>query len=119
MYHSSVKSIFVEEQNDVPPICPKPRKLGSTTTLPEFLKSLNCNDNSQKNFDGRSGILNIVAEKTRDGRNSPSCYSGSPPGRTSNPLVQDVQFIQQMEHFSPLTRTNLSDKFGFTSVSPA
>lgn len=45
MYHSSVKSIFVEEQNDVPPICPKPRKLGSTTTLPEFLKSLNCNDN--------------------------------------------------------------------------
>ncbi|MCD9638467.1 hypothetical protein HAX54_022466 [Datura stramonium] len=125
MYHSSVKNIFVEEKNhvgndDVPPICPKPRRLGSTT-LPEFLKSLNCcNDNSQKNFDGRGGILNIVAEKTiRDGRNSASCYSGSPPGRTSNPLVQDVQFIRQMEHFSPLTRTNLSDKFGFTSASPA
>ncbi|OIT33281.1 PREDICTED: uncharacterized protein LOC109206210 [Nicotiana attenuata] len=124
MHHSSVKSIFVEEKNklnnggnNVPPICPKPRKPGST--LPEFLKSLNYNDNSQKNFDGRSGILNIVADKTRDGRKSPSCYSGSPPGRTDNPLVHDVQFIRQMEHFSPLTRTKLSDKFGFTSVSPA
>ncbi|KAK4346959.1 hypothetical protein RND71_033298 [Anisodus tanguticus] len=121
MYHSSMKSIFVEEknvENNVPPICPKPRRLGSTT-LPEFLKSLNCNDNSQKNFDGRSGILSVVAEKIRDGKNSPSCYSGSPPGRTGNPLVHDVQFIQQMEHFSPLTRTNLSDKFGFTCVSPS
>ncbi|KAM3285682.1 hypothetical protein P3S67_024481 [Capsicum chacoense] len=118
MYHSSVNNIFVEDKNHVSPICPKPRKLGSNT-LPEFLKSINSNDNSQKNLDGTSGILNIVAEKTKDGRNSPSCYSGSPPGRTSNPLVQDVQFIKQMEHFSPLTRTNLSDKFGYTSVSPA
>nr|GMC54274.1 uncharacterized protein LOC109167626 [Ipomoea batatas]GMC67721.1 uncharacterized protein LOC109167626 [Ipomoea batatas] len=113
--------------NEVP-LCPKPRRLASA--LPEFLKPLRCSKHSQMSFDGgRSEILNIIGgdpQKVRDGRDatmcsgcSPSCYSGSPPGRTDNPLIHDVQFVHQMELFSPLTRTKLSDKFGFTSASPA
>ncbi|KAK6922547.1 hypothetical protein RJ641_010851 [Dillenia turbinata] len=105
------------------PICPKPRRAGST--VPDILKQHTCGKHSQQITDGRSKILNMIAEKSNDGRESVctgcslSCYSGSPPGRTENPLVHDVQFVHQMEVLSPFTRTKLSDKFGsFTSASP-
>ncbi|XVF15969.1 hypothetical protein REPUB_Repub09cG0201700 [Reevesia pubescens] len=104
------------------PLCPKPRRVGPA--VPEFLKPLRCNKHSQPNNDGSSGVLNMIAEKTIDGRESactgcsPSCYAGSPPGRTDNPLVHDMHFVHQMELLSPFTRTKLSDNFGFTSASP-
>ncbi|CAL5373460.1 unnamed protein product [Camellia sinensis] len=132
MHHLAVKSNLVNagaettklliEGSDGQPVCPKPRRLGSP--LPEFLNPLRCTKHSQPNTNERSPILNIMAEKTIDGRESVctgcsvSCYSGSPPSRTDNPLVHDVQFMHQMEVFSPFTRTKLSDKFGFTSASP-
>ncbi|MBA0741889.1 hypothetical protein Gogos_015009 [Gossypium gossypioides] len=103
-------------------LCPKPRRVGPV--VPEFLKPLRCTKHSEHNTDGRSGVLNIIAETTNDGRESactgcsPSCYAGSPPGRTGNPLVHDVNFIHQMELLSPFTRAKLSDKFGITSASP-
>ncbi|KAL1824982.1 hypothetical protein DCAR_0313088 [Daucus carota subsp. sativus] len=107
------------------PVCPKPRRLGSA--VPELLKPLKCSKHSQLNPDYRSGILGVIAEKTAEGREiicsgcSPTCYTGSPPSRTDNPLVHDVQFVHQMEPFLPLAapRRNLSDKFGFASASPA
>ncbi|KAH7519884.1 uncharacterized protein LOC107424456 [Ziziphus jujuba] len=132
MHHLAVKSNLVDSDSGVDrlnsgtnflqPLCPKPRRLGPA--IPEFLKPLRCTKHSQANTDGRNGILNIITEKNSEGRecicnwcSPPACYSGSPPGRTDNPLVHDVQFMNQMEHLSPFSRTKLSDKFGFTSAS--
>ncbi|XP_075654301.1 uncharacterized protein LOC142624575 [Castanea sativa] len=132
MHHSAVKSNLVDSGSETnklgsrgndQPLCPKPRRIGPA--IPDFLKPQRCGKHSQPNIEGRRDILNIISEKnSTDGRDSicngctPSCYPGSPPGRTDNPLVHDVQFIHQMELLSPFTRTKLSDKFGFTSASP-
>ncbi|KAG6773810.1 hypothetical protein POTOM_021147 [Populus tomentosa] len=131
MYRLPVKSNVVDSGSDTTkkgfgdnnqPLCPKPRRLGPA--LPEFLKPFRCSKHCQPTTDERSGILSLVADKAIDGGEtictgcSPFCYSGSPPGRTDNPLVHDVQFIHQMELLSPFTRTKLTDKFGFTSTSP-
>ncbi|KAE9607826.1 hypothetical protein Lalb_Chr09g0334261 [Lupinus albus] len=78
----------------------------------------------KQNIDEGNGVLNMITEKNADKREMicsgclPCCYSGSPPRRTENPLVHDVEFIHQVELVSPLSLTKLSDKFGFTSASP-
>ncbi|KAI3922524.1 hypothetical protein MKX01_006213 [Papaver californicum] len=108
-----------------PPACPKPRRLGAG--LPDFLKLHKCTKHSQVSTDGRSDILNMIAsankveETVESGCTGCShlCYVGSPPSRSDNPLVHDVEFIHQMELLSPFTRSKLSDRFGFTSVSPS
>ncbi|CBI28368.3 unnamed protein product, partial [Vitis vinifera] len=92
------------------PLCPKPRRLGSATS--EILKPLRCNKHSQPNMDGRSGVVSMITEKAYVLVQTVCCgclasdYSGSPPGRTHNPLVHDVQFMHQMEILSSLTRSN-------------
>ncbi|XP_057420274.1 uncharacterized protein LOC130714389 isoform X2 [Lotus japonicus] len=128
MHHQAVKSNLADlatERKRVgigsakydQPLCPKPVRL--SPAVPEFLKPI-----SQPNVDEGSGVLNMITEKNADKRELacngclPSCYSGSPPRRTENPLVHDVEFLHQVEVVSPLARTKLSDKFGFTSASP-
>ncbi|GAA0161945.1 hypothetical protein LIER_18146 [Lithospermum erythrorhizon] len=75
-HRSVIQGNFVEavKGNNVP-VCPKPRRLGST--LPDFLKNQGCNLDSQVNYDGRSGVHNMIADK----------------------------FVHQMELFPPLGRT--------------
>ncbi|AET03731.1 hypothetical protein MTR_8g075080 [Medicago truncatula] len=116
------------------PICPKPIRL--SPSIPDFLKPIRCTKHSelaydlshfftsQQNIDEGNGVLNMIIEKNVDGRESicngclPCCYSGSPPRRTENPLVHDVEFLHQMAVVSPLlSRTKYSDKFGITSAS--
>ncbi|KAK4791279.1 hypothetical protein SAY86_031692 [Trapa natans] len=127
MHHRVVKSSLLDSpmidhhcrNQPKQPLCPKPRRLGCTT--PEVLMPSRCIQHSQPAaVDGRSGVLNLIMDKTAaEGREStcvgclPPCYVGSPPTRTDNPLIHDVQFIRQTELLSPLTRTKLSDKFGF------
>ncbi|KAL1370588.1 hypothetical protein AAHE18_01G071400 [Arachis hypogaea] len=105
------------------PLCPKPRRL--SPSIPEFIKPIRCNKHSQpNNFNNGSGVLNMITEKGSDGKELacnvclPSCYYGSPPRRTENPLIHDVEFLHQVELVAPLARAKLSDKFGFTSASP-
>ncbi|XP_029128156.1 uncharacterized protein LOC114916171 [Cajanus cajan] len=127
MHHQAMKSNLVDlgtERKRVgsQPLCPKPRKL--SPSIPEFLKPIRCTKHSQpNNINGGSGVLSMITEKNADGREflcngCLPCYSGSPPRRTENPLVHDVEFLHQVEVVSPLARTKLSDKFGFTSASP-
>ncbi|KAF8406634.1 hypothetical protein HHK36_008724 [Tetracentron sinense] len=118
LVHSGLETTMLGVGSDEPPVCPKPRRVGAN--VPEFLKPFRCNKHSQPKADDRGEILNMIAEKRDDGREfvcigcSPSCYSGSPPSRADNPLINDVQFVHQME----LLSTKLSDRFGFTSASP-
>ncbi|OVA05843.1 hypothetical protein BVC80_1383g16 [Macleaya cordata] len=136
MHRVAVKSNLVDSGSeltklryggDEAPVCPKPRRLGSA--LPDFLKLHNCTKHSQLSTNGRSEFLNMITGKSEDtsresspGGNctgcSPLCYSGSPPRRSDNPLVHDVEFIHQMELLSPFTtRTSklFDSRFGFTS----
>uniref|UniRef100_A0A1D1XVW5 Zinc finger CCCH domain-containing protein 7B n=1 Tax=Anthurium amnicola TaxID=1678845 RepID=A0A1D1XVW5_9ARAE len=102
------------------PVCPKPRR--PVAPVPEFLCPLSCK-HSHSSYEGGSKVLDIQSGKRNDGRESvsigcpPSCYCGSPPSRSDNPLVHDVEFVHQMELFSPFQRAELSEKHGFTSPS--
>ncbi|KAI9080427.1 hypothetical protein K1719_037541 [Acacia pycnantha] len=108
---------------DHQPLCPKPRKV--SPAIAEFLKPLRCSTHSHPNAREESGVLNMIAEKNSNEKELgcstgclPSCYSGSPPRRTENPLVHDVQFLHhQMDiNVSPCSRTNLSaDNCAFTT----
>ncbi|XP_054808342.1 uncharacterized protein LOC129310511 [Prosopis cineraria] len=103
------------------PLCPKPRKL--PPAVPEFLKPLRCSTHSQPKGNEESRVLNMITEKNTHEKELvcsagclPSCYSGSPPRRTENPLIHDVEFLHQMDIVSPFSRTKLSDKCAFTSA---
>ncbi|XP_021908220.1 uncharacterized protein LOC110822411 [Carica papaya] len=121
MHHLQIKSNLVDScssnskfSNKGQPHCPKPRRPGPS--VPEFLMPFRCSKHSQTKSNPRLEILNMIADKTIEGIEStcsgtgcsPSCYSGSPPNRTHNPLIHDVQFLHQMELLSPFPTTKLS-----------
>ncbi|KAL0380625.1 UNVERIFIED_CONTAM: hypothetical protein Sangu_0126800 [Sesamum angustifolium] len=109
------------------PVCPKPRRLGSTLPAQFLNHPCLCRKNHDTEYsDGRSGILNVIAEKRMDGRDDEEVgrckrwwwSAGSPPpppppGRTNNPLVHDVHFLQihgghmpdHLHLFPPFTST--------------
>ncbi|PIA60201.1 hypothetical protein AQUCO_00300006v1 [Aquilegia coerulea] len=121
---SDLSNLRFGVNDDPSPLCPKPRRLGVGAALPEFLKPPKCTKHNHVNTEGRSEILKMIAGKSEDLKDpvcigcSSSCYSGSPPSRSNNPLVNDIEFIHQMELLSPFTRSKLSDQTGFTSASP-
>ncbi|KAH1206231.1 hypothetical protein GmHk_16G046748 [Glycine max] len=114
MHHQAMKNNLADlgmERKKVgsQPLCPKPRKL--SPSIHEFLKPIKCTKHSQPNINDESGVLNMITEKNAEAREFqcngclPCCYSGSPPRRTENPLVHDVEFLHQVEVASPLART--------------
>ncbi|KAI9165581.1 hypothetical protein LWI28_016867 [Acer negundo] len=90
-----------------PPLCPKPRRL--KPSVPDFLKPPKCNKhNSQQQ---PTGILHLISDERVDVKDptcTASCFAGSPPRRTNNPLIHDIKFVHQMELLSPFSRTNFS-----------
>ncbi|CAN8254747.1 unnamed protein product [Cochlearia groenlandica] len=79
------------------PLCPKPRRVCSS--LPDFLKPLSCSLHStnscQQCSHGRNDALISINDKEIEegGEIETKWYVGSPPRRTGNPLVHDLQFI--------------------------
>ncbi|KAK4430344.1 hypothetical protein Salat_1335100 [Sesamum alatum] len=110
--YSDIKNVGLKGGNDAP-VCPKPRRVGSTLPAQFLNHPCLCRKLHDRDSDGRSGILDIIAEKRMDGRDElgrcKRCSSpmmGSPPGRTNNPLVHDVHFLQlhaRMDLFPPFT----------------
>ncbi|KAB5524679.1 hypothetical protein DKX38_022428 [Salix brachista] len=92
--------------------CPKPRRLGLLNPpLSEQIRHLRLPVNHHAEMvDSKAGaeLLDIVLTKGGYGRDkpgfqaatSPPFYSGSPPSRVSNPVIQDAQF--GMEKITPL-----------------
>ncbi|WCJ21957.1 hypothetical protein M5689_004067 [Euphorbia peplus] len=90
-------------------VCPKPRRLGLpnpsiNNQLRPLRLSINCVQSGEiggEMEDSVSGseLLDMILRKGRCGEmssyqvaSSPPFYSGSPPCRASNPLIQDAQF---------------------------
>ncbi|GAB2231942.1 hypothetical protein Droror1_Dr00010961 [Drosera rotundifolia] len=107
------------------PVCPKPRR--PISSIPEVLNPLvRCSKHRHSYVpysSARNGTLNIIDEKSSEYSTCCGCsqlyYPGSPPGRTDNPLIHDVQFRSQWSSFPHHSQTNLSDKFGYASISPS
>ncbi|KAK6116335.1 hypothetical protein DH2020_049797 [Rehmannia glutinosa] len=87
-------------------VCPKPRRLGllhTTLNEPSYVRPLRWHASvHQEVFDAKAGneLLDIILTKGNCGSDqsgtqiasSPPFFSGSPPSRVSNPLIQDSRF---------------------------
>ncbi|KAG6398931.1 hypothetical protein SASPL_140403 [Salvia splendens] len=95
-------------------ICPKPRRLGLLQTSlhePSYPRPLRWHaSHHQELFDSKAGseLLDIILAKgggcgsdqaVPPVASSPPFFSGSPPSRVSNPLIQDARFMA--EHSTP------------------
>ncbi|KAD3642338.1 hypothetical protein E3N88_31562 [Mikania micrantha] len=99
-------SVSVSFDNGVPMLCPKPRRLSLfTTTFNEPVRPLRwqmCHQSEA--YDSKTGpdLLDIIFSKSggtgapdqtcTQVASSPPFFSGSPPSRVSNPLIQDARF---------------------------
>ncbi|KZV19502.1 hypothetical protein F511_06364 [Dorcoceras hygrometricum] len=92
-------------------LCPKPRRLSPVPATQKELSSsrtFRCHVSYQQEIcDTKAGdeLLNIIRAQGDDDANpfvtqSPPFFSGSPPSRVSNPLIQDSRFGNQK--FTPI-----------------
>lgn len=109
-------------------VCPKPRRIGFLAG--NLTMSLRWQRSCQQSeiCDSKAGaeLLDMILSKeghsegkplAREIASSPPFFSGSPPSRVSNPLVQDVQFGD--EKLSPLSTLQLASPSTSASPSPS
>ncbi|XP_074295624.1 uncharacterized protein LOC141623416 [Silene latifolia] len=97
-------------------VCPKPRRVGLNSSVTDPSRPLRWHLGHQAEvYDARAGseLLDIMLSKGGQGNerantqvaSSPPFFSGSPPSRVSNPIIQDARFKvdkQLIPPFSPL-----------------
>nr|XP_043605931.1 uncharacterized protein LOC122578112 [Erigeron canadensis]XP_043605932.1 uncharacterized protein LOC122578112 [Erigeron canadensis] len=108
-------SVSVSFDNGEPMVCPKPRRLSLfSTTVNEPVRSLRWQMCYQsEGYESKAGpeLLDIIFSKgggyggseqtCTQVASSPPFFSGSPPSRVSNPLIQDARFGD--DKISPLS----------------
>ncbi|CAA2994826.1 Hypothetical predicted protein [Olea europaea subsp. europaea] len=96
-------------------VCPKPRRVGLPLRFDEPIRSpsrlLHITNEPSEACDAKAGteLLDIILMKGSGGysrsnfqvASSPPFFSGSPPSRASNPVIQDEQFGNS--NFNPLS----------------
>ncbi|KAI3811929.1 hypothetical protein L1987_16627 [Smallanthus sonchifolius] len=99
-------SVSVSFDNGVPMVCPKPRRLSLfSATVNEPVRPLRWQMCHQpEGYESKAGpeLLDIIFSKSggygapdqtcTQVASSPPFFSGSPPSRVSNPLIQDARF---------------------------
>lgn len=109
---SSVGGVPVSDRRD-PLVCPKPRRCGLlNSTFNDPIRPLRWHLSYQADMsDSKAGtdLLDIILSKGDYGAeqsftqvaSSPPYFSGSPPSRVANPLIQDARFGD--EKFTPIS----------------
>ncbi|KAL6351095.1 hypothetical protein AAG906_031681 [Vitis piasezkii] len=107
-----------------PVVCPKPRRLGLlNATIVDPLRPIRWHLSNQTELsDSKSGtdLLDIIlakggygAESCTQVASSPPFFSGSPPSRVANPLIQDARFGD--EKLNPISPPLVSVPSGLSS----
>ncbi|XP_050229933.1 uncharacterized protein LOC126679041 [Mercurialis annua] len=109
-----------------PVVCPRPRRVGILANNP--IRPLRWHLSHQAEmYDSKAGaeLLDLILMKECHGveqsatqvSSSPPFFAGSPPTRTTNPLIQDAQFgDDKLTSFSPLSIPSPS---GLSSPTPS
>ncbi|KAM7471133.1 hypothetical protein LguiA_009316 [Lonicera macranthoides] len=84
-------------------VCPKPRRLDDHHLAPSLWLSSN---RQAEVFDSRAGteLMDLILTKGCYGvekPNTPPFFSGSPPSRASNPVIQDARFCSEKLTVAP------------------
>ncbi|KAJ7533745.1 hypothetical protein O6H91_13G062600 [Diphasiastrum complanatum] len=97
MTERRVRSGYLLEDKEEEVICPKPRRSAQYVPSLELAKPLrrHCNTTTHNVGDAGFEILDIFFSKNASLGCSPPYFCGSPPSRSGNPLIHDVQFVKQ------------------------
>lgn len=127
-------SLSVTFGNGEPMVCPKPRRLGLFTTTNDSVRPLRWQMCYQsEGYESKAGpeLLDIIfakgggyggsSEQTcTQIASSPPFFSGSPPSRVSNPLIQDALFgDDKVSPVSPRSMIPNPSSSGMSSSSPS